>query len=241
MSLGNALGHLTLLPFPYKKHVPLLRSIHYFPLVGAGMGSIAVLFFLGVRHIFPGALSCFLTVAVLEVLSGGAPLRGIVEMTQGRRTYPGHGFEPGFKPDQRGIGIAGMLLFFKTTALILLPTREWQTHAVFVLPILGHCAQTLALVMGPCRIPRGFLNDKLIARRRVRAGFISVLLLALLFLFPWRAAIPALALFLVIVFWGNRLLHAFFQGLTLQAVSLLAELSETAVLILLAVAARTWA
>ena len=139
MSLGNALGHLTILPFPYKKQVPLLRSIHYFPLVGMGMGSFAVLFFLGIQHVFPNALSCFLTLAVLEVLTGGVQLRGIVEMIQGRRTYPGHGFDPGFKLDLRGFGIVGMMLFFKTTALILLP-REWQTHAVFLLPILDHCA-----------------------------------------------------------------------------------------------------
>ena len=237
MSLGNALGHLTLLPLPYKKRVPLLRSIHYFPLVGAGMGSIGVLLFLGFKQIFPDALSCFLIIAVLEVLSGGAPLRGIVELTQGRRTYPGHGFDPGFKPDQRGLGIAGMLLFFKTMALIFIP-GPWQIHAVFVLPILGHCAQTLAFVMGPSHVPSDFLNDKLIARRRVRAGFISVLLLSLLFLFPWRVAIPALALFAVIVLWGHKRLCTRFDGLTLQAVSLLSELSETGVLILLAVAAR---
>ena len=40
MSLSNALSYLTVLPIPFKKHIPLNRSVHYFPLVGAGMGSI---------------------------------------------------------------------------------------------------------------------------------------------------------------------------------------------------------
>ena len=84
------------------------------------------------------------------------------------------------------------------------------------------------------------MNDKLIARRRVRASFICVILLMLLFLVPWRVAIPALALFAVIVLLGLRRCNALFNGLTLQTVSLLSELSETGVLILLAVAAKVW-
>src|SRR3989338_3612382 len=97
MSLGNALGYLTILPIPYKKHVPLLRSIHYFPLVGAGMGSAAGLLFLGARSLMPDFVACLLVLAALEGLGGGAWLRGAAEMFRGLRTYPGHGFDPGFR------------------------------------------------------------------------------------------------------------------------------------------------
>ena len=83
MSLGNALGYLTVLPIPYKKHIPLLRSIHFFPLVGAGMGSLGVLFFLGTRSVLPDFVACILAVVALEALNGGTQLRGVAEMAAG--------------------------------------------------------------------------------------------------------------------------------------------------------------
>jgi adenosylcobinamide-GDP ribazoletransferase len=237
MSLGNALGYLTLLPVPHKKHEPLLRSVHYFPLVGAGMGSLAVLFFLAIRHYVPNALACFLTVAGLEVLYGGTPLRGVAEMAQGRRTYPGHGFDPGFKLAARGLLSVAILLLVKVIALASLP-RDWQTHAVFVLPIMGRCAQTLAFVLSPRLLPHPVSRDPAIPRRCVRAGLLSATLLLLLFLFPWEAALASMVLFALIAIQGLKRLNARFDGLTLQTVSLLSELSETAVMALLAVSAR---
>ena len=233
MSLGNALGYLTILPFPYKKRTPLLCSLHFFPLVGAGLGSLAVLFFLGVKHYVPDAVACFLTVVGLEILYGGAPLHGVAEMAQGRRTFPGHGFDPGFKLEASGFLAVLAMLVVKTASLAILP-REWQPHAVFVFPILGRCAQTFAFVLSPYRLPSPLSRDHSIARRRVRAGLLSATLLLLLFLFPMRAAIPALLLFALIAVWGLQLCNKRFQGLTLQTVSLLSELSETAVLALLA-------
>ncbi len=239
MSLGNALGYLTLLPVPHKKSVPLLRSVHYFPLVGAAMGSVAVLFFLLVTQYFslPNSFACFLTVVLLELLYGGAPLRDLAGMTQGHRTYAGHGLAPDFKLRATGLLIILCMLSLKTVSLIALP-REWQTHAVFLLPILGRCSQTLSFVLSPLHHSKSLRRDKQIARRRVRAGLWSATLLLLLFLFPLRAAIPALALFALITAWGLKRCNTYFQGLTLQTVSLLSELSETAVLGLLAIAAR---
>ncbi len=237
MSLGNALGYLTILPFPYKKRIPLLRSVHYFPLVGAGLGSIAVLFFLAAKHFVPDVLACFLTVAGLEVLYGGIPLHGVAEMAQGRSTYPGHGFDPGFKLEMRGFAAVAAVLVVKTASLMVLP-RELQTRAVFLLPILGRCAQTLALAISRHRLPKAVANDPKIARRRVRASLWSATLLLLLFLFPWRAAVPALIVFGAVVLWGLKFFNARFQGLTLQTVSLLSELSETIVLASLAAVAR---
>jgi adenosylcobinamide-GDP ribazoletransferase len=235
MSLGNALGYLTILPVPHKKRVPLLRSIHYFPLVGAGLGGVAVLFFLAARHYVPDTLAGLLAVVGTEILCGGAPLRGTAEMAQGLRTFPGHGFEHGFKPDPRGLLAAAAPVFAKTAALAAMPA-EWRPHAVFVLPVLGRSAQTLAFVLSPFCRPSP--QDGVTARRCVRAGFLSVTLLLLLFLFPWQAAVPALALFALIAVWGLRWLNARFDGLTLQTVSLLSELSETAVMVMLAAMAR---
>ncbi|HAO98601.1 MAG TPA: hypothetical protein DCQ83_00995 [Fibrobacteres bacterium] len=55
----------------------------------------------------------------------------------------------------------------------------------------------------------------------------------LLFLFPWRAAVPALLLFAAIAVWGLRLLNMRSNGLTLQTVSFQSEFSEAAVMVLL--------
>ncbi len=237
MSLGNALGYLTVLPIPYKKHVPLIRSIHYFPFVGAGMGSIAVLFFIASRHVLPDVLSCFLAVAALEAMGGGSSLRGLAEMAQGRQTFPGHGFDSGFKLEKRGLAIATIVVILKVSALAVLP-REWQTRAVFILPVLGRCAQVLVFILSPHRLPEAFAGDPAIARRRVRAGFLSLALLLLLFLFPWRVALPALAVFAAVAGLGLKYCNKRFQGLTLQTVALISEMGETSVLLCLAAMAR---
>jgi cobalamin synthase len=232
MSLGNALSHLTMLPFPSKKGIPLLHSVHYFPLIGAAMGSLAVLFFLWMRHMFPEPVACLLTVAALELLSGGGPLRGVAEWAQGRRTIPGHGFDSGFTLNLRGFVFPVLLVGLKMASLVMMPP-EWRTHAVFVLPVIGHSAQTLAFVLSAFRFENPAARDLVTSRRCVRAGFWSATLMLLLFLFPWRAAVPALLLFAAIAVWGLRLLNMRSNGLTLQTVSFQSEFSEAAVMVLL--------
>ena len=94
MSLSNALSYLTVLPIPFKKHLPLNRSVHYFPLVGAGMGSVLVLALLVFKSLLPQYLACLATIAVLEAMTGGIHLRAVAELIDGRRTFPGSGFGP---------------------------------------------------------------------------------------------------------------------------------------------------
>lgn len=238
MSLGNALGYLTLLPVPPKKSIPLLRSVHYFPMVGAAMGSLAVLFFLLTTRYFnlPNTVGCLLTVAFLEFLYGGAPLRDLVGMARGHRTYAGHGFTPDFPLRASGFLMVTAMLALKILSLAALPS-EWQTHAVFMLPMIGRCSQTLSFVLSPQEIHKSFRRDRLIAQRRVRAGLWSLILLLLFFLFPLRVAFPALGLFALIQFVGLRRCNSYFKGLTLQTVSLLSETSEVALLVMLAIAA----
>jgi len=131
-----------------------------------------------------------------------------------------------------------VLLLVKTVALMILP-QEFQARAVFLLPILGCCSQTLALALSPHDLSRSHASDPKIARRRVRAGLWSATLLLLLFLFPWTIAVPALVLFGMVSLWGLRLCNARFSGLTLQTMSLLSELSETLVVVLLVVMVRS--
>ena len=201
------------------------------------MGSAAVLLFVGARFFLPDVLCGLLAVSALEYFNGWIPLRGVAEMAQGRHSFPGHGFETGFKPDARGAVTVAMVLATKVIALAALPPI-WQPRAVLVLPVLGRSAQTLALILSPQRLPDTHAGDPRIHRRRIRALFLSATLLLLLFLFPWRAAISALLLFGVVAVLGLRACNAWLHGLTLQTVSLLSEGAETSVLLLLVWMAR---
>ncbi len=234
MSLGNALGYLTILPIPYKKHIPLVHSIHYFPLVGGAMGGLGVIFFLSARWLFPAGISCVLTVVFLEFINGGLQLRGFGEMIQGRQTFPGHGFDSDFRWEKPSLTSVIFLLLIKAILLISL-SDEWQIRSVFLLPILGRCAQTMAFVLSPQRLTDSSIRNSTGGRRRIRAGFLSATSLFLMFLFPWRAGLPSLALFLMIVLGGLKHFNKRHGGLTLQTVSFLSEIAEMAILIALAI------
>src|SRR4051812_337623 len=106
MSLSNALSYLTVLPVPFKKHIPLNRSVHFFPLIGAAMGSILVLSLLTFKLFLPTILACMATVALWESMTGGIHLRAFAELVDGRRTVPGAGFGPK-PPRYKWQGITG--------------------------------------------------------------------------------------------------------------------------------------
>jgi hypothetical protein len=160
-----------------------------------------------------------------------------MEAARGIRTVPGHGFIAGFRPDARDITSVAALFLLKYCALLALPP-DWRMRAVFVFPILGICARTAAfLAEVPSHRPRG----PFAARRRVRAGFLSGLLLFLIFLFPLRVAGTALLIGAgaAWIAWrvGNRGSARRAHRLTLQTAAVVSEATETAVLAGLVIAA----
>jgi cobalamin synthase len=151
MSLSNALSYLTVLPIPFKKHIPLNRSVHFFPLVGAGMGSALVLAFLAFQALLPGYLACAATIAAMEAMTGGIHLRAVAELVDGRRTFPGSGFAPKPEYHWRGIAAVVLLLFVKVNGLFNM-RPEWQPFAVLLAPILGRSSQALGIIFSRHRL-----------------------------------------------------------------------------------------
>ncbi len=236
MSLGNALSYLTVLPIPYQRHEPLQRSVHFFPLVGAGMGSALVLGFVLLAAYLPDALAVAGAVAGLEALTGGRHLRAVAEFAEGRTTFAGHGFDPGFRWNWKGRATVGGLLGVKVLSLWCLPW-EWQTTALLLAPILGRNAQTCGLIFSGYRRDDTGGRDPAIRRRRLRALFLGTALLFLFFLFPWNVAVACLAWFGIVVGGGFRILNRRSGGLTVQNLGVVAEFAEAGMLAVLAIAA----
>jgi adenosylcobinamide-GDP ribazoletransferase len=234
MSLGNAFSYLTILPIPFKRQVPLLRSVHYFPMVGAAMGSVLAMLFVGITHYVPSFLGCVLVIGILEWMTGWQHLRAVAETAMGRKTFPGHGFGKAPAYTRGGQIAIAITVLVKALGLMLMPTA-WQPFAVLLLPICGRCALTLGIVFSRYRKLGEVKPDAAVVRRRIRAVFISALLGFLLFLFPLRiGAILALEYALVLTLFF-RIMNARNQGLTVQSLGTAAEISETLFLVSAAV------
>ena len=226
MSLSNALSYLTVLPIPFKKHIPLNRSVHFFPLVGAGMGSLLVLAFLSFKAILPGWLACAATIAMLEALTGGIHLRAVAELLDGRRTFPGSGFAP--KPEYHWRGLAAVAVVFLIKVNGLAHMRaEWQPFAVLMAPILGRSSQALGIIFSKHRLEtaRG-PKDPAVRRRQKRALVFTAVLLCCMGLFPWKAAAILTAGYFLLVLAAYRFLNKRMEGLTVQTLGAVAELAE---------------
>ena len=226
MSIGNALSYLTVLPIPFKKHLPLNRSVHFFPMVGAGMGSLLVLAFLAFQAVLPGWLACAATVALLEGMTGGIHLRAVAELMDGRRTFPGSGFAP--KPEYHWRGLAAVTLVFFVKVNGLAHMRpDWQPFAVLLAPILGRSSQALGIIFSKHRLESSHgPKDPAVRRRQKRALVFTAALLSCMSLFPWRAAAVLTAGYFLLVVVAYRLLNRRMEGLTVQSLGAVAEFAE---------------
>ena len=228
MSLSNALSYLTVLPIPFKRQIPLVRSVHFFPLVGAGMGSVLVLAFLACKSLLPIYPACIATIAVLEAMTGGIHLRAVAELVDGRRTFPGSGFAP--KPEYRWRGIFAVILILAVKMNGLAQMRpEWQPFAVLLAPILGRSSQALGIIFSRHRLDsvRGPLDPN-VRRRKLRALLFTCALMCSMALFPWRAAAVLTAGYFAILVAAYRFLNGRMEGLTVQTLGSVAEFTEAA-------------
>ncbi len=226
MSLRNALSYLTVLPIPFKKDLPLNRSVHFFPLVGAVMGSILVLSLLAFKTILPQFLACIATIGVLEAMTGGIHLRAFAELWDGRRTFPGSGFASKTDYGWKGAVAVGLLLLVKVASLAHM-RGEWQSFAVLIAPILGRSSQCLGIIFSRNRMELSYAKpDLAVKRRQIRALVFTGLLLASMALFPWRVAGGLVVEYFVIIVTAFRFLNGRNQGLTVQALGAVAEFAE---------------
>lgn len=227
MSLSNALSYLTVLPIPFKKQIPLNRSVHFFPLVGAGMGSALVLAFLACQAILPSYLACAATIAILESMTGGIHLRAVAELIDGRRTFPGSGFAPKPEYHWRGIAAVVLLLFVKVNGLYHM-RPEWQPFAVLLAPILGRSSQALGIIFSRHRLAAGVPKDQAARRRQTRALVFTIALMFCMALFPWQAAAILTAGYFLLMMAAYRFLNQRMEGLTVQTLGAVAEITESA-------------
>ena len=230
MSLGNALSYLTVLPLPFKKHIPLNRSVHFFPLVGAGMGSILVLALVGLRTFLHPYAACLGAIALLEAMTGGIHLRAVAELVDGRRTYPGSGFGPRGESGWKGITAVTLIVAAKVASLAQV-RPDWQPFAVLLVPILGRSSQALGIIFSRQRLATTGPVDPAVKRRRTRALFFIALLLSAMFLFPVKAAGILVAQYLLLMAAAYRILNQRMQGLTVQTLGSVAEAVETGFLV----------
>lgn len=228
MSLGNALSYLTVLPIPYKRHIPLVRSVHFFPLVGAGMGSFLVLAFLAFKAVLPVYLACAAAVALLEAMTGGIHLRAVAELADGRRTFPGSGFAPKSEYHWRGIAAVAAVLAVKVGGLAQMRS-EWQPFAVLLTPMLGRGSQALGIIFSRHRLEsaRG-PKDPQVRRRKLRALVFTGALLCCMALFPWKAAGLLTAGYFALLVSSYRFFNQRMEGLTVQTLGAVAEFTEAA-------------
>jgi cobalamin synthase len=230
MSIGNALSYLTVLPVPFKKHIPLNRSVHFFPLVGAGMGSVLVIALEGLGAFLPVYAACLGTIAVLEAMTGGRHLRAVAELFDGRRNFPGSGFSA--KTEYRWMGITAVTVLLAVKVVSLAQTRlDWQPFAVLLAPILGRSSQALGIIFSRHRLAARGPLDAAVKRRQKRALVFTALLLTLFCLFPLKAAVVLAAQYFILMVAAYRYLNRSLEGLTVQTLGSVAELVEACFLI----------
>lgn len=229
MSLSNALSYLTVLPIPFKRHVPLGRSVHFFPLVGVGMGSLLVIVFVAMQAFLPDLLACVGVVALLEAMTGGIHLRAVAELAEGRRTFPGHGFGPRKEYGWKAFAAVGLVIAFKVAALALI-RPDWQPFAVLLAPILGRSSQALGIIFSRHRLAPAGPPDPAIRRRQRRALIFTAVLLFTFLLFPWRVAVVLAAQYFLLLVAFYRYLNRSQSGLTVQTLGTVAEMAETGLL-----------
>jgi adenosylcobinamide-GDP ribazoletransferase len=229
MSIGNALSYLTVLPIPFKKHIPLNRSVHFFPLVGAGMGSVLVIALEGFSAFLPQVLACIGAIAVLEAMTGGIHLRAVAELVDGRRNYPGSGFSS--KREYKWTGIAAVAALLGIKVWSLAHTRaDWQPFAVLLAPILGRSSQALGIIFSRHRLAARGPLDAAVKRRQKRALVFTALLMTLFALFPLKAAAVLAAQYFFFMVLAYRHLNKSLEGLTVQTLGSVAELVEASFL-----------
>jgi cobalamin synthase len=192
------------------------------------MGSVLVLIFLAFKAWLPIYLACAATIAALEAMTGGIHLRAVAELVDGRRTFPGSGFAPKAEYHWRGIAAVLLLLCVKVNGLAQM-RPEWQPFAVLLAPILGRSSQALGIIFSRHRLEssRG-PKDPNVRRRQKRALMFTGALMCCMALFPWKAAAALTVGYFAVMIAAYRFLNQRMEGLTVQTLGSVAELTEAA-------------
>ena len=144
----NALGFLTTIPSPY--HDPsgmeeLGKAAVWFPLVGALMGELVALIYLGLAGFFPLPVSAVVSVALWVYLTGGLHLDGLADSFDGLLNSSSSERRLEIMKDPRlgTFGALGLILviIFKITVLTALPIY----FTLLAIPLASSTARWLLL------------------------------------------------------------------------------------------------
>lgn len=237
-SFFAALQFLTLFPRPgWMEHSPneLGRSVIFFPVVGLILGSIlALVNFLLDPFASAGLLSVIL-VTLLAVMTGGLHLDGVGDTFDGLGAGGDRDRVLSVMDDSH-TGVFGLIaivlvLFFKIHALESMDIDRWRT--LLVAPILGRWAMVLLAYRS--KAAKAGLGSNLIDHLQTKhfllATLLTLVLVTAIFL---RNGIVMMAWVAVFTIVSKSYFHRRLGGVTGDVFGAVGELSETSVMVLLA-------
>ncbi len=237
-SFFAALQFLTLFPRPgWMEHSPneLGRSVIFFPVVGLILGSIlALVNFLLDPFASAGLLSVIL-VTLLAVMTGGLHLDGVGDTFDGLGAGGDRDRVLSVMDDSH-TGVFGLIaivlvLFLKINALESMDIDRWRT--LLVAPILGRWAMVLLAYRS--KAAKAGLGSNLIDHLQTKhfllATLLTLVLVTAIFL---RNGIVMMAWVAVFTIASKSYFHRRLGGVTGDIFGAVGELSETSVMVLLA-------
>lgn len=236
--LALAFQFLTIIPWPRSVvHQPedLGASMTYYPVVGAVLGSILVLFYLLGAEIFPDGVLRPALVIVLIVLTGGLHLDGLADVCDGfyAGRMPAEALRIMKDPHLGTMGVVGIIsvVLMKAALLSFLPVAALCT-ALLIMPALSRTGMVWGAHMAPYARPEGGTGAIFFQTLRARHVWLATILLACWTLLwgGWSAALlPMLALVMTKLFVG--MCQQRIGGMTGDTLGALNELLELLTLI----------
>jgi adenosylcobinamide-GDP ribazoletransferase len=237
-SFFTALQFLTLFPCPARTEyadAEAGRAAIFFPVIGLILGSILVAVNFLLEPFASAGLLSVILVSLLAFMTRGLHLDGVGD------TFDGLGAGGGRDRvltvmDDSHIGVFGLVaivlvLFFKIHALESMDVDRWR--ALLVSTILGRWAMVL-LAYGSTAAKDG-LGARLINHLQTKHFLIATLLTLLLVALIWRRnGIVMMAWVAIFTVASKKYFHRRLGGVTGDTCGAIGELSETSVLVLLA-------
>jgi len=241
-SFFAALQFLTLFPWPRRPDRSADEvgpSAIFFPVIGFLLGLVLVLVnFLLAPFASPG-LSSVVLVSVLALLTRGLHLDGVGDTFDGLGAGGDRERMPSIMDDSHtgafGLIAIVLLLFFKIHAIDSMDNERWR--ALLSAPILGRWAMVLLGYRAQAAKPGlgSMLLDHLKTKHVVFATFITLILAAAILHGAGIAIMIWIAIFAIA---SKNYFHRRLGGVTGDTFGAVGELSETSVLVMLALGTR---
>ena len=238
-SFFAALQFLTVFPWPRRMARTtdeIARGAIFFPAIGLLLGSILVLVNYLLAPFTHAGLSSVLLVALLALLTGGLHLDGLGDTFDGLGAGGDRERMLRIMDDSHtgafGVIAIVLVLFLKINALESLDFDRWR--ALLAAPVLGRWAMVLMGHRSKAAKPGlgSTLIDHLSTTHLILATFITLLLIAAIL----RGAGIALMVWVAVFSMASKIyFHRRLGGVTGDTFGAVGELSETSVLLLLAV------